>query len=210
MLTVSQTLSIPTKMMPLLGNQMLWRMKVEHYHKLIEEGAFLPHNDVELIHGVVIKKMSKNPPHSKANQRLLLLFIQLLSIRQGWFFMVQDPITLTDSEPEPDLAIARGTPDDYVGHPGPHDVGLVIEVADSSLDYDKVVKHQLYAFAGINEYWIVNLPDQQLEVYTNPYRTPTGASYRQKTVYLAGDEVGVVLDGDEFGRIQVSDIFPPS
>ena len=189
-----------------LQNLDLWRMSVATYHELVAAGTFAPDNDVELIHGYVVKKMSKNPPHAKANQWLLILLSQIIGLNQGWYFVIQDPITLKDSEPEPDFAIVRGTPGDYQTHPKPADVGLVIEVADSSLAYDEVVKKQMYAFAGIVEYWIVNTQDQQIQVYTEPYQVDERAGYRQQRTYVVGDIVPVILDGKQYGQLRVSDI----
>jgi Uma2 family endonuclease len=206
MLNSTQTAIIPPEELALPGNGLLWRMSVDTYHALVDAGTFASDEDVELIHGYVVKKMPKNPSHAKANQWLVMLIAQMIGMNQGWYFAVQDPITLEDSEPEPDLAIVRGTPDDHEGHPGPQDVGLAIEVADSSLDYDENVKEQLYAISGIVEYWIVNVRDKQIQVYTEPYRTEDRAGYRHQTNYVAGDAVPVILDGKEYGRIQVSDI----
>jgi Uma2 family endonuclease len=206
MSTATQNVTISPKELSSLGEGLLWRMSVDTYHALVDAGTFGPDEDVELIHGYVVKKMSKNPLHAKANQWLLIFFSQLIGINQGWYFAVQDPITLPDSEPEPDLAIIRGTPDDHEGHPEPQNVGLIIEVSDSSLDYDEVVKKQLYAFNGIVEYWIVNVVAGQIQVYTEPYQVEARAGYRHQTNYVAGDSVPVSLDGREYGRIPVSDI----
>lgn len=206
MTTTTQNVIVSPEELALLGDGLLWRMSVDTYHALVDAGTFAPDEDVELIHGYVVKKMSKNPFHAKANQWLLIFLSQLIGINQGWYFAVQDPITLADSEPEPDLAVIRGTPDDQEGHPGPQDVGIVIEVSDSSIDYDEVVKKQLYAFNGIGEYWIVNVVDKQIQVYTEPYHTEGRAGYRRQTNYVPGDSVPVILDGREYGRIPVSDI----
>ena len=202
----TQNITITPKELALPGNGLLWRMSVDTYHALVDAGTFAPDEDVELIHGYIVKKMSKNPLHAKANQWLLIFFSQLIGINQGWYFAVQDPITLEDSEPEPDLAIVRGTPDDHQGHPMAQDLSLIIEVSDSSLDYDEVVKKELYALNGIVEYWIVNIPDRQIQVYTEPVQREGRADYRHQTIYLAGDSVPVVLDGREYGRIAVADI----
>jgi len=202
----AQNVTITPKEFSLPRNDLLWRMSVDTYHDLVDAGTFAPDEDVELIHGYVVKKMSKSPLHAKANQWLLIYFSQLIGVNQGWYAAVQDPITLEDSEPEPDLAVVRGTPDDHEGHPTAQDLGLIIEVADSSLNYDEVVKKELYAFNGIVEYWIVNLPERQIQVYTEPFRVEGRADYRHQTIFVAGDAVPVVLDGREYGRITVSDI----
>lgn len=190
----------------LSGDGTLWRMSVETYHNLIEKGAFGPDEDVELIHGYVVNKMPKNPIHAKVNQWLLIHFSQLISLNQGWYIAVQDPITLPDSEPEPDLAVIRGTPDDHEGHPGPQDVGLVVEVSDSSLDFDEGVKMRMYAANNIVEYWIVNVIEKQIQVYSEPYQQGEQTGYRRLNKFIIGDAVPLNLDGRNFGQIPVADI----
>jgi Uma2 family endonuclease len=170
----AQNVTITPKEFSLPRNDLLWRMSVDTYHDLVDAGTFAPDEDVELIHGYVVKKKLKSPLHAKANQWLLIFFSQLIGVNRGWYAAVQDPITLEDSEPEPDLAVVRGTPDDHEGHPMAQDLGLVIEVADSSLNYDEVVKRELYALNGIVEYWIVNLPEKQIQVYTEPFQVGGG------------------------------------
>ena len=97
---------------------------------------------------------------------------------------VQDPIVLGTSEPEPDISLLRRRSDFYAdGKPGPNDVLLIIEFADSSLEFDREDKLPIYAEAGISEYWIVNLPDDVIEVY----REPAGENYRDQTVARRGD-----------------------
>jgi Uma2 family endonuclease len=203
---VTQKVPNSTPELALPGKDRLWRMSVETYHELVEAGTFGPEEDVELIHGYVVRKMPKNPLHAKANQWLLIYFSKLVGVEQGWYFAVQDPITLIDSEPEPDLTVIKGTPDDFEGHPGPEDVGLVIEVSDSSLEYDEGVKMSLYASNGIAGYWIVNIAARQIQVYSEPFMTGERAGYRRQTTYVAGDDVPVVLEEQEYGRIPVADI----
>ena len=106
-------------------------------------------------------------------------------------------------EPEPDVAIVRGTDDDYEHrHPGPTDVGLLVEVSDATLDRDRDEKRPAYARGGIAVYWIINLVDRQVEVYTDP--GPDG--YRSSRVFTPGQVVPVVIDGRQIGQIAVDDI----
>ena len=207
MSTIAPEAPYSPKELALPGNGQLWRMSIETYHDLIDAGTFGPDEKIELIHGYIIKKMPKNPLHAKVNQWLLIYFSQLINIQQGWYIAVQDPITLADSEPEPDLMVVRGTPGDHEGHPGPQDVALVLEVSDSSIDYDKTIKSQLYAANNIPTYWIVDVTKKEIQVYTEPYQTEEQGRYRQQSSYVVGDTVPVVLDGREYGRILVSDIF---
>jgi Uma2 family endonuclease len=115
----------------------------------------------------------------------------------------QEPIILpADSEPEPDVVIARGEPDDYLSnHPYPEDILLVIEVSNSTLDYDQTEKLRLYAENQIQNYWIVNLVANQLERYSQPYQDSRGNfGYRLKEIYLRNKTIpltafsGLLLD----------------
>ena len=99
---------------------------------------------------------------------------------------VQNPIQLDDySEPQPDVALLRLRDDFYRhAHPTPEDVLLIIEVADTTVDYDRLVKVPLYAKAGIKEVWVVNLPAEQIEIYAEP----TGDSYQITKQIKRGEE----------------------
>lgn len=206
--TANNSVTITPEELSQAGNGSLWRMSLETYHELVNAGTFAPGEAVELIHGYVVEKMPKNPLHAKANQWLLIYFSKLIDIDQGWYFAIQDPITLADSEPEPDFAVIRGSPDDHEEHPGPLEVALLIEVSDSSLGFDESIKMQLYAANNIVEYWIVNIAERQIQVYTEPFQTGDRAAYRQQTIYVVGDTIPVILDGREYGRILVSAIMP--
>lgn len=127
----------------------------------------------------------------------------------GWTVRVQSAITLSRSEPEPDIVLACGTWRDYRSHhPVSNQIGLVVEVAESSLDRDRDDKGPLYAEAGIGEYWIVNLVDRQIEVYTHPTGTTPAATYTTRQLYRAGDSVPLTLDSIAVGQIAVTDILP--
>ena len=185
----------------------LWRMSIDTYHQMIEMGAFSRDDEIELIHGYLVKKMPKNRRHAKITQILLALIGQLIGVGDGWFLSVQDPITLGDSEPEPDLALIRGNFSDYTNHPGPEDIGIVIEVADSSLEYDTVVKKRLFAQHGIPQYWIVNLLENQIDVFREPFATDDRFGYRMQTVYLNEDRLPLILDDQLMGEIEVKTVF---
>ena len=116
----------------------------------------------------------------------------------------QDPVTLTDSEPEPDAFVARGEAPYADRHPGPDDLALLVEVADASLQRDRTQKRRLYALDRIAFYWIVNLRDRQVEACSDP----RGVAYRRRHVYGPEDEVPLVIDGREVGRVAVRDILP--
>jgi Uma2 family endonuclease len=177
----------------------MWRLSVEQYHQMIRSGILSEDDPVELLQGWLITKMSKNPPHSSAT-RFLSRELERL-IPQGWYVDSQEPITTADSEPEPDIAILRGSEENYTQrHPRPEDVGLVAEVADSTLTNDRGIKLEVYAQAGILEYWIVNLGERQLEVYTNP----DGKTYQNQAIYNETMFVPLNLDGQLVGNVEVS------
>jgi hypothetical protein len=121
---------------------------------------------------------------------------------------IQSAVTTDDSEPEPDIAAVRGPARRYLRrHPEPADIATLIEIAESSLHYDRQVKGPIYARAKIPIYWIINLVDNQVEVYTNPVG---GANprYRQRRVFGIDDIVPLVIDGREITGIAVSDLLP--
>src|SRR5262249_10736519 len=151
---------------------------------------------IELLEGWMVEKMPKNPPHSVATGLLADALAELLPA--GWYVICQEPITTNDSEPEPDLAIVRGKRRDYVdNHPAPDDIGLVVEVADTTLTRDRGVKKRLYARAGIGIYWIINIVDRCVEVYVDPTGPAKKPEYRDKQVFGTRDSVPLILDGEE-------------
>jgi Uma2 family endonuclease len=121
----------------------------------------------------------------------------------GWYVDAQMPITLAASEPEPDIAVIRGNTRDYLQrHPGPAEVGLVMEIADSSFERDSILKKRIYASAGIPYYWLLNLKTRSLEVYS----VPQGNEYMQRAVYKSQQTVDVVLDGKTVGAVALNNL----
>ncbi len=183
------------------------RLTVDQYHRMIAAGIIREDDRVELLKGWIVPKMGHNPPHSLAvNVGQAALRAALTG---GWFVLVQLPITMGDSEPEPDLALVRGGPRDYAGrHPGPQDVGLLVEDSDTSLDYDRDFKGPLYASASICCYWIVNLIERKVEVYTEPSGPAENPGYHRRQDYTENESVSLILDGVEVARIPVRDLLP--
>ena len=176
----------------------VWRLSVEQYHQMVRSGILTEDDPVELLQGRLITKMSKNPPHSSAT-RFVRRELERL-IPEGWYVDSQEPITTADSEPEPDITVLRGSEESYTQrHPRPEDVGLVIEVSDSTLSSDRGLKLEIYAQAGIGEYWIVNLLERQLEVYTGPQ----GKTYQKQAIYDETMAVPLSLDGQMLGSVEV-------
>jgi Uma2 family endonuclease len=192
---------------PAVPNGPVWRFSVEQYHEMIRAGILVDGDPVELLDGWLVPKMTKKPPHSIATGRVRKALERILP--DGWYVSSQDPITLATSEPEPDAVVARGDDRTYLDrHPGPEEIALVVEVADLSLDRDGTFKKRLYAQAGIPVYWIVNLVDRRLEVFTDPAAATDPADYRQHRVFDETEEAPLVLEGREAGRIAVAAILP--
>jgi Uma2 family endonuclease len=185
----------------------IYRLSVEQYHRMIEAGILDDDTPVELLEGWLVQKMTKHPPHVVAKGLLGDRLRELAPI--GWYVDEEAPVTTTESEPEPDITVVRGSRRDYAKmHPGPRDAALAAEVADSSLVRDRGLKKRIYARAGIPVYWIVNLVDRRIEVYTGPSGPAETPDYAQREDYGPEAEVPVVLDGREIGRVAVRDVLP--
>lgn len=183
----------------------IWRLSVEQYHLMIQSGILTEDDAVELLEGWLITKMSKNRPHSLSTQ--LTREALAAVVPAGWYVDDQEPITTADSEPEPDVVVVRGSRRDYTDrHPSPGEVAFVVEVAEATLQRDRTLKLRIYASAGIPVYWLLNLPERLLEVYSNPAGTGEQAQYQQWQVYPAADHVPVVIEGHEIARIGVRDL----
>lgn len=183
----------------------LYRISVEQYEAMTASGAIPESHRVHLINGLLVQKMTVHPPHAISFQ---LCRDELSRVKaDGWHVRSSIPIRLPDqaSEPEPDHSVVRGAVRDYEDrHPGPGDIALVVEISDSSLADDRKLATEVYGPAGIPVYWLVNLVDRQVEVYSEP--GPDG--YRSSAVYAEGHTVPVVIDGREAGQIAVVDILP--
>lgn len=175
------------------------RFSVQVYDQMIEAGIFTENDPVELINGEIIKKMPVGRLHvamvNRLNQRFVMQFAGQAIVS------VQNPIILVDSQPEPDIALLESREDFYaIAKPTAGDVRLLIEVADSSLAYDREIKLPLYAHSGIEEFWIVNLMESRIEVYRRPHSDGT---YADRTDFVGGQTLallafpGVLLAVDE-------------
>jgi len=183
------------------------RITVEQYHEMIQAGILGPDDPIELLEGWLVRKIAKDPPHVTANELLRDELSQMLP--RGWSVRMQNPVTLPDSEPEPDLAVVRGTHRDYLGsHPMPDDIALVVEVAESSLQRDKGLKKTIYARAGAEQYWVFNLPDSTIEVFSVPTGSTKHPDYRKHQVFTAKQKVPVVLKGKKVESLLVADVLP--
>ena len=135
------------------------------YDRLVVLGAF-DNDPIELIGGQLIVAEPKGSEHATAVD--MASDALRAALPPGWIVRVQNPIALDDeSAPEPDIAVVRGARADY-RHAHPARPALIIEVSESSLRFDRVTKGNLYARAGIEDYWIVNLVDRVVDIYRNP------------------------------------------
>jgi Uma2 family endonuclease len=174
---------------------------------MIREGILTSDDRVELLEGLLVSKRPKNPPHSVVTGLVRAALERLTP--SGWHVDSQEPITLEDSEPEPDVAVVRGERREYLDHhPGPRDIALVVEVADASLQQDRTTKKRLYAAAGKPVYWIVNLTERQIEVYSDPFGAGQVADYRNRQDYLGSQSVPFSIANRECGSIEVVAVLP--
>lgn len=179
---------------------------VEQYHRMQDNGAIRKEDRCELIRGFLVEKPKIKPPHASAIRRLTRALLALLGEQAVVQFQL--PITLSDSEPEPDAVIATGVDEDYdTRHPGPEDILFLIEVSDSSLNFDRTVKLPLYAEAGVPQYWIINVAEKSIEVYAHP-RGGKNPGYRKPAIHNRKDSVPVVVAGKKLGTIPVAKILP--
>jgi Uma2 family endonuclease len=193
---------------PVLPPLPVRRFTVEEYHRMIQTGVLGKDDDVELLEGWIVPKMARNPAHD-AVVSIVLVDVLPGRIPRGWFCRAQSAITTVDSEPEPDVALVRGSTRDYLTrHPSPADMALVVEVADSSLSRDRSYKASIYASAAVPVYWIINLIDHQVEVYTDPTGPDAWPVYRVRQDYHVGDSVPFIVDGRDLGPIPVQELLP--
>jgi Uma2 family endonuclease len=172
---------------------------IEEYELMLEAGVFGEDDHIELIRGEIVDMPPIGPGHGFGVSNLVMLLAP--KVGKSAILWVQSPVRISpDARPEPDVALLRPRPDLSPGSPPlASDVLLVIEISDSSVAYDRKVKRRLYAEAGIPEYWIVNLQDQIIELYSNP----SEGDYRQATQAKRGETLTLPV---ELGGIQVTDI----
>jgi hypothetical protein len=174
------------------GGVVPYHFTVDQYHQMIAAGILTEDDGVELIEGEIVPKMARNPPHDSTLDKL----------------EDQKAITLATGEPEPDVAVVlnpAGRYDDH--HPNPGEIAMVAEVADRSITIDQSIKLRAYARAKLPIYWIVNLVDRRVEVYTQP-RGGKNPTYRSRTDYAPGESVPVIIAGTPVGSVPVDAILP--
>ena len=183
------------------------RFSVPEYEKMIETGILNDEDKVELLEGLVVLKMSRNPAHDGSIDLAQDVLRRALPI--GWFIRAQEAVTLSESVPEPDIAVVRGTVRSFLRrHPGSADIGMLVEIANVSRDRDLVDKARIYARDGIPYYWVVNLIDNRVEVFSLPSGPTAAPAFGQRVEYRVGDSIPLTLDGVVVGSIQVQELLP--
>jgi len=190
---------------PFGGLAFLGMYTVAEYHELIRTGTLTPDDPIELLEGHLVVKMARSHAHDFAIMVLTSRFVRLAP--DGYVVRSQCAATYQDSEPEPDLAIVRGEEKVYrTKHPGPADTALLVEVSATSLTRDRVGKARIYARAGVPVYWVVNVDDKVIEVYTRPSGPGDAPAFAARDEYPVGTSVPVVLDGVTVGTVAVADV----
>lgn len=190
-----------------LNDASMAKFSTARYDRMVNDGILTPDDNVELLENYVVLKMSKNPVHDGTSSRVRKRITRALP--PGWDMREQATLAVSDSRPEPDFAVVRDVPDDYIGrHPTPADTALVIEVANTSLLRDQRDKARIYARAGVVCYWIVNLDDRRVEVHTQPSGPGESPAYASVQNYAPGESVPLVLDGVTVATVPVADLMP--
>ncbi|MCC6848647.1 MAG: Uma2 family endonuclease [Deltaproteobacteria bacterium] len=173
------------------------RFTIDEYHRMGEAGIFHEDSRVELIEGDVFHMCPIGTRHTGGVNRLNALFTRRLGSRV--VVSVQNPVILDDfSEPQPDCTILAFRSDYYEGaHPRPSDVLLAIEVADSSVSYDRRIKSSLYARKHVRELWLIDIPGKAIEVY----RRPSASGYREHQRLVRGRRIAMAAFPRVFFRV---------
>lgn len=182
-----------------LGPTLDWT--VERYHAMIETGIFGKEDRFELLYGKIVLMSPIGRFHAASVSKLAAMFIRRLA--DAYSCRQEQPITMTEqsSSPEPDYVVANYRDDAYAsGHPTAVDIHLIVEVSDHTLAKDQTVKYQLYAEAGIPEYWIISLIERQIEIYTQP----KDVVYQNTEIYREGEQ----LEHELLGAVEVDALLP--
>jgi Uma2 family endonuclease len=183
------------------------RLTVDEYRRKAAMGEFSNSRTFELLEGVVVPKARQTLKHETALENIQNVIGKLTP--GGWHLRIQQPLACGDSQPEPDAVMVKDALDQYVDRPpSPNAVSLVIEVADASLTLDRRLKGRIYARAGIMQYWLLNLVDCDLEVYSNASGPVPMPAFQEHRVYRVEDKLSVVVGLDDLGQIKVRDLLP--
>jgi Uma2 family endonuclease len=175
---------------------------VDDYHRMIASEILTTETRVELIEGQIIEMSPQQPPHAATTQRTWKYLNRMLAGKAD--IRIQLPITLPpNSEPEPDIAVVRINPREYIsGHPTPDDIFLLIEVADSTFTTDRNKKSRIYAKAKIPEYWVLNVNSQQIYIF----REPGENGYTQEIILDINAKISLITFPEI--EIEIKQLFP--
>ncbi len=161
---------------------------------MIRAGVLTKDDRVELLEGYLVLKMAHDPAHDGTLDLVKGVIPTVLPI--GWFLRVQQTVSLADSNPEPDIAVVRGSFRSFLArHPGPADIALIVEVSNSSLDRDLDDKARVYARAGIPVYWVVDVVNGTVEVFEQPSGPTAVPVYANRRTVRPPDALAFALDG---------------
>jgi Uma2 family endonuclease len=207
--TLAPTLESPPIAPPVSAVLRAHRFTVDEYQRMAAAGVFGPDPKLELIDGTVIDKMTKKPPHVAASLALDRWLHR--NAPPGFVAACEAPLTIAErqAEPEPDAMIVRGDPLDFGSRRiTPADVHLVVEISESSLEVDRGTKLALYASVGIPAYWILNLAERQLEIYSRPFTRSGMSGYSVIRLLGEAEDAPLEIEGQEVGRVTVRELLP--
>lgn len=183
------------------------RFTVDEYHSMIATGVLHDGEPYELLEGWIVAKMPQDPIHAGTIE--VVAEVLRSHLPAGWCVRGQGPVTLLESEPEPDVVVARGRAADYLKrHPAPADVALMVEVANTTLAFDRRLKARIYARAGIPAYWIINVADRRVEAFTDPDSAAEEPAYSSCRDVSPGEMLPLVLGGVTVAEVPAADLLP--
>jgi Uma2 family endonuclease len=195
---------IATLTQPMMPKERLLTPK--EFMEIVYQGTLPDMEKLELIRGRMVEKMPKNAPHEFALMMMMKLLFNLT--HDKYCLRCQSSLILMDSVLEPDLALVIGPDRKYmVDHPTTADTLLVVEVSDSSLSFDLGDKLEAYALSKIREYWVVDIPNRQVHVFTQP-KAGKKPGYKSRVDYGEKDTIPVVIASEHVGQLAVKEILP--
>ncbi|HYE21015.1 MAG TPA: Uma2 family endonuclease [Tepidisphaeraceae bacterium] len=203
---VERGLELINGVVHLKASERLRRFSLDEYHRMLDVGILREGEAIELVDGALRHKMTKGTRHDAVVDAIAEL---LRPIASGWRVRVQSAISAAEQEPEPDIVIARGPVTRYLDHhPRPHEIALIVEVADTSVNYDRGRRKRAYANVGIVEYWVASIPERVIDVYADPTGATADPDYRIVRRYAVGESVPVMIESREVGVLLVDDALP--